>query len=138
MNTPEHGLHLGVVHIRQGVREDDAERILDVPVERREDDCDCPWGHGLSEFDGVQHDRAGQSVRFDRPSAALKMADSHDHGRRGEHIDLRGQDGSSFFKVRMNGIRRSTPSIIPGFNMTAERQLHLPADDNYIAPSLEA
>lgn len=120
MNTSEHGLHLGVVDLRQGVREDEAERMLDVPEERREEDRDGPGRDGFRLGDGVQHDRAGQSVHFDRPSLGFKMTDGLKHSGRGEPDDLRGQDGSSFFKVQMNGITRSTPSIIPGFNMTSE------------------
>lgn len=35
MTTPEHGLQLGVVDPRQGVREDDAVRMLELPKDGR-------------------------------------------------------------------------------------------------------
>lgn len=120
MNTAEQGPHLGVVDTRQSFREDAPERMPDVPEERRQENCDGPGRDGFRLGDGLQHDRAGQGVRFDWPSVAFKMTDGLKHPHRGKPDDLRRHEGSSFFKARMNGIRRSTPSIIPGFSITSE------------------
>lgn len=108
-----------VVVLGQSLRELHPELVSSVSAKGHEQEVQRPTRHRFGLREGGNQHGGGQFFGLSRGWSMKLVERSEDRPAR-KQVDLRGQDGSSFFKVRMNGMSFSTPSIIPGFNITSE------------------
>ena len=108
-----------VVILGEGPCELHPELVSSVSAKGHEQEVQRPRGHRFGFREGGNQHGRRQFFGLSR-GRRMKLLERSDDRSAREQVDLGGQDGSSFFKVRMNGIRRSTPSIIPGFSITSE------------------
>lgn len=112
--------HLKLVVVRgQGPCELHPELVSSVSAKGHEQEVQRPRRYGFDLREGGDQHGCSQFLRLSR-GRRMKLVEGRNDRPAREHVDLRRHEGSSFFKVLMNGISFSTPSIIPGFDMTAE------------------
>lgn len=108
-----------LVVLGQRLRELDAESVPATSAEGHQQEVQRPSGHRFGLREGGNQHGCGQCFGLSRGRSVKLVERGEDRNAR-EQVDLRRQDGSSFFKVRMNGMCFSTPSIVPGFSITSE------------------
>ncbi len=108
-----------VVVLGQSLRELHPELVSSVSAKGHEQEIQRPCGHRVGLREGGSQHGGGQFFGLSRGRSMKLVERSEDRPAR-EQVDLRRQDGSSFFNVRTNGMSFSTPSIIPGFSITSE------------------
>lgn len=108
-----------VVILGEGPCELHPKWVSSVSAKGHEQEAQRPRGHRFGFREGGNQHGRRQFFGLSR-GRRMKLLEGGDDRPAREQVDPRGQDGSSFFNVLMNGISRSTPSIIPGFNITSE------------------